>query len=149
VVALFGDVPHFGSTRNPYTAGMADIVMVDWYPVETANGGCSSTGTTYITNGPKWFRLVRAKVEATTPGRPLWLMVQTHKYLAPACHKKQRPTESQLRRQVRDGFVALQAKGIAFHTFRNTNYNIDQYRDKAMVGWMRKIAHEIHAGTFQ
>ncbi len=36
VVALFGDIPHFGATGNPYTAGMADIVMVDWYPVETA-----------------------------------------------------------------------------------------------------------------
>src|SRR5215213_7537673 len=43
VVALFGDIPHFGDTRNPYWTGMADIVMVDWYPVETSSSGCAST----------------------------------------------------------------------------------------------------------
>lgn len=148
VVALFGDIPHFGSTRNPYLTGMADIVMVDWYPVETANGGCSRTGTTYITNGPKWFKLVKAKVEAVTPGRPVWAMVQTHKYLAPTCHKKQRPTESQLRRQVRDALVYLGADGVAFHTFRNTNYQSDLYRDPAMVRYMKTISRQIAAGTF-
>src|SRR4051794_31562615 len=55
VIGLFGDIPHFGDTQNPYSAGMADIVMVDWYPVETASGGCSSSGTTYVSTGPKWF----------------------------------------------------------------------------------------------
>jgi hypothetical protein len=149
VVALFGDIPHFGWARNPYTAGMANIVMVDWYPVETASGGCSKTGSSYVSTGPKHFKNVRAKVEAVTPGRPIWLMVQTHKYLAPPCHKKQRPTEAQLRRQVRDGLVYLKASGVAFHTFRNTNYNVDQYRDPTMVGWMRTIATQINAGTFE
>lgn len=149
VVALFGDIPHFGWTRNPYTTGMADIVMIDWYPVETASGGCSSTGSIYVSTGPTRFKEVRAKVESVTPGRPIWLMVQTHKYLAPACHKKQRPTESQLRRQIRDGLVYLKASGIAFHTFRNTNYNVDEYRDPTMVGWMRTISTQIAAGTFQ
>jgi len=148
VVALFGDIPHFGSSRNPYLTGMADIVMVDWYPVETANGGCSRTGSTFIASGPKWFKLVRAKVEAVTPGRPLWAMVQTHKYLAPTCHKKQRPTESQLRRQVRDALVYLGADGVAYHTFRNTNYNMDLYRDSAMVRYMKTISRQVAAGTF-
>lgn len=148
VVALFGDIPNFGSSRNPYLTGMADIVMVDWYPVETANRGCSRTGTTYITNGPKWFKLVAAKVQAVTPGRPVWAMVQTHKYLAPICHKKQRPTEAQLRRQVRDALVYLGADGVAFHTFRNTNYQSDLYRDAAMVRSMKTISRQIAAGTF-
>ena len=44
-------------------------------------------------------------VNAKTPGMPIWLMVQTHKYLGPTCHKKQRPTEAQLRRQVRRGIT--------------------------------------------
>ncbi len=148
VVALFGDIPHFGSSRNPYLTGMADIVMVGWYPVETASGGCSRTGSTYIANGPKWFKLVNAKVQAVTPGRPIWLMAQTHKYLAPSCHKKQRPTESQLRRQVRDALVYLGADGVAFHTFRNTNYESDLYRDAAMVRSMKTISRQIAAGTF-
>lgn len=149
VVALFGDIPHFGSSANPYTTGMANIVMVDWYPVETANGGCARTGSHYITTGPKWFRTkVKATVDRVTPGRPIWVMVQTHKYLAPSCHKKQRPNTDQLNRQVRDALVYAGATGIAFHTFRNVNYNMDQYRDAAMVAQMKAISAAIHAGTF-
>jgi len=149
VIALFGDIPHFGSTANPYSAGMADIVMVDWYPVETSNRGCSRTGSVYKTTGPKWLKKVRAYINLKTPGRDAWLMVQTHKNLNPTCHKKQRPTEAKLRRQVRDGLTYLKATGIAFHTFQNTNYQVDQRRDRYMIRYMRTIANQVHAGTFQ
>jgi hypothetical protein len=149
VVALFGDIPHFGDTRNPYTGGMADIVMVDWYPVETASGGCSSTGTSYISSGPKWFSTkVYPKVHALTPRVPIWVMVQTHKYLAPTCHKKQRPSQWYLNRQVREALTYARASGIAFHTFSNTNYNIDPKRDATMVSWMKQISNGIKAGTW-
>jgi len=150
VAGIWGDIPHFGDTRNPYTAGMADIVIVDWYPVETASGGCSRTGTSYVKYGPKWFSTkVRPVVAAKTPGRPIWVMVQTHKYLAPTCHKKQRPSSSLLDRQVREAFGYARAKGIAFHTFRNDNYNLDQRRDPAMVKLMKGISARVAAGTFQ
>jgi hypothetical protein len=150
VVGLWGDIPHFGDSRNPYWAGMADIVMVDWYPVETANGGCSSTGTTYITTGPKWYSTkVYPKVHAMTPNAPIWVMVQTHKYLAPSCHKKQRPSQSLLNKQVREALAYAHASGIAFHTFRNTNYSIDEYRDPTMVAWMKAISAGVAAGTFR
>jgi hypothetical protein len=148
VVALFGDIPHFGDSANPYTAGMADVVIVDWYPVETGNGGSSTTGTTYVATGPTWFTKVRNVVQARTPGRPVWLMVQTHKYLKPATHKKQRPTEALLRRQVREGFSYLSASGIAFHVWSNTSYNSDQLRDPTMVGWMKLISSQVRVGTF-
>jgi hypothetical protein len=149
VVALFGDIPHFGGTANPYTAGMANIVMVDWYPVETASGGCSASGSTYIPYGPKWYSTkVRPTVAAKTPWVPIWVMVQTHKYLAPRCHKKQRPTASQLVRQVREAFTYARASGIAFHSFRNDNYQSDQRRDPAMVGYMKSISGQVRAGTF-
>jgi hypothetical protein len=148
VMALFGDIPHFGEAANPYTSGMADVVMVDWYPVETGNGGSSTTGTTYISTGPTWFTKVRNAVDARTPGRPIWLMAQTHKYLAPATHKKQRPSETLLRRQVREGLAYLRARGIAFHTWSNTSYNSDQLRDPTMVSWMKRISSEIRTGTF-
>ena len=36
VIAIFGDIPHFNMTGNKWGTGMADILMVDWYPVETA-----------------------------------------------------------------------------------------------------------------
>ncbi|HEY7590341.1 MAG TPA: hypothetical protein VH723_05065 [Candidatus Limnocylindrales bacterium] len=145
VIGLWGDIPHFGMSVNPYTNGMADIVMVDWYPVETTTG----SNTIYLTTGPTHYKRVRSVVSSVTPGRPIWLMVQTHKYLKPSTHKKQRPSESLLARQVREGFVYLGAKGIAFHTWSNVNYTIDQRRDPTMVAWMNDLARRIQAGTFQ
>ena len=148
VVAIFGDTPHFNQSVNPWTAGMANILMVDWYPVETASNGCSRTGTHYVTTGPKNFVNVRNVVNSKTPGTPIWLMVQTHKNLGPACHKKQGPTEALLRRQVREGFRYLGATGIAFHTWSNANYQRDERRSPTTVNWMRTIANQVHAGTF-
>jgi len=149
VIALLGDTPNFDSTRNPWRAGMADILAVDWYPVETAGGGCSSSGTSYVSTGPKNLTAVRDIVARKTPGTPIWMMAQTHKNLAPNCHKKQRPTEALLRRQVREAFTYLGATGMAFHTWSNTNYAMDQRRDPTMVSWLKTIADEVHAGSFQ
>ena len=149
VLALYGDIPHFNKPGNTWGTGRADILVIDWYPVETARNGCSRTGVDVQTTGPKHLKNVRAIVDAKTPGTPLWLMVQTHKNLAPACHKKQRPTETRLRKQVRDGFTYGKVDGIAFHTFSNSSYQIDQRRDPAMVRYMRTIAYQVQAGTFQ
>jgi hypothetical protein len=87
-------------------------------------------------------------VRRVTPGRPIWLMVQTHKYLRPATHKKQRPSPTTLARQVRDGFNLLGATGIAFHVWRNTNYTRDQLRDPTMVSWITTLMAQVRAGTF-
>ena len=149
VIALFGDIPHFNGTANPWSAGMADILAVDWYPVETYSGGCSRSGRVYITTGPKWFNRIKSVLAAETPGTPTWLMVQTHKNLAPACHKKQLPTATLLRRQIREGFRYLGATGIAFHTWSNTNYTMDERRNPTMVSQMKTISNEVHAGIFQ
>lgn len=145
VMALFGDVPHFGTSRNPYTRGMANVVMVDWYPIETTNGSNSR----YLTGASKWFPKVRSVVARVSPGTPVYLMVQTHKYLRPATHKKQRPTQAQLWREVREGFGYLHASGIAFHVWRNANYTRDQLRDPQMVAWMTTLFGAVKAGTFQ
>jgi hypothetical protein len=150
VVALFGDIPHFGSSSNPYTSGMANIAMVDWYPIETGSGGCSTTGTVYISTGPKWYSTkVYPTVHTKTPSVPIWVMVQTQKNLAPTCHKKQLPTQSRLYREVREAFVYAHAQGIAFHTFQNNNYTMDERRNPTMVGWMKLISTTVHDGTFQ
>jgi hypothetical protein len=150
VVALFGDIPHFGATTNPYGAGMTDIAMVDWYPVETYRSGCATSGTTYVPYGPKWYRTkVYPTVHTKTPNVPIWVMVQTHKNLAPSCHKKQRPSQSLLNRQVREAFTYAHAQGIAFHTFSNTHYTLDERRDATMVSWMKLLSSNIRAGTFQ
>jgi hypothetical protein len=148
VVALFGDIPHFGGTANPYTAGMANIVMVDWYPVETANGGCSKTGSSYVPYGPKWYSTkVVPTVKAKTPGVPVWVMVQTHKYLAPTCHKKQRPTWTQLVREVKEALVYAHASGIAYHTFSNVNYQSDLRRDGPMVTEIQTLTRSVRLGS--
>lgn len=148
VMALFGDIPHFGDAANPYTSGMTDVVMVDWYPVETANTGSSSSGYYYQPKGPQWFTKVRTTVNARSPGKPIWLMVQTHKYLKPTTHKKQMPTEALLRRQVRDGLAGLKATGIAYHTWSNPNYNMDQRRSPDLIPWMKQISLDIRTGRF-
>jgi len=145
VIVLFGDMPHFGTTRNPYSTGMCNIVMFDWYPVETTDG----KNSIYLTGASKWFPRAKRIVQNLTPGKRMWLMVQTHKYLKPATHKKQRPTTAQLYRQVREGFSYLGASGIAFHVWRNTNYTRDQLRDPAMVDAMAKLFADVKAGTFR
>jgi hypothetical protein len=149
VYALFGDIPHFGWKQNPYTGGMADVVMVDWYPVETLRGGCSRMGTYYIPNGPKWYKAVKAKVAKTTPGKPVYVMVQTHKYLKAGCHKKQLPSKTLLWRQVREAFTYAGAQGIAFHTWDNSNYNSDMRRNGTMTGYVKTLSAQVRAGTFQ
>jgi hypothetical protein len=150
VLALFGDIPHFGGTTNPYTAGMADVVMVDWYPIETSRSGCSTSGSVYISGGSKWYSTkVRPIVAAKTPGVPIWVMVQTHKNLAPSCHKKQQPTLAQLQREVREAFVYAGATGIAFHTFQNDGYTLDERRSPKMLSWMKSIGTAVAAATFR
>lgn len=150
VMALFGDIPHFGTTANPYTNNMANVVMVDWYPVETARGGCSTSGSVYVAGGSKWYSTkVRPIVAAKTPGVPVWVMVQTHKNLGPSCHKKQLPTLSQLQREVREAFLYAGASGIAFHTFESPSYTLDERRHPTTVSWMRSIGAAVAAGTFQ
>jgi hypothetical protein len=150
VVAIFGDIPHFGDSNNPYTAGMVDIAMVDWYPVETSRNGCASAGTIYVTYGPKWYRTkVYPRIHARTPNVPIWVLVQTQKNLGPSCHKKQRPSQALLLRQVREAFVYAHATGIGFHTFENAGYTLDQRRDATMVGWMKQLSSQVRAGTFR
>ncbi|MHB8891173.1 MAG: hypothetical protein ACYC65_03925 [Candidatus Limnocylindrales bacterium] len=149
VYALFGDIPHFGDTVNQYTRGMADVVMVDWYPVETASRGCSRWRTSYVSTGPRWFAKVKKAVTTATPGTPIIAMLQTHKYLAPTCHKKQLPTKTLLWRQAREAITYGGVSGFAFHTWTNSNYQMDEVRNPTMVGWMKELSGQVRGGTFQ
>ena len=144
VMALFGDMPHFGTTRNPYTKGHGqrrDGRLVPGRDHQRVELQLPDRRLEVVPEGPRQGR-------QTTPGVPVYLMVQTHKYLRPATHKKQRPTQAQLSREVRDGFAYLKAGGIAFHVWRNTNYTRDQLRDPQMVAWISALAASIKAGTF-
>jgi hypothetical protein len=41
---------------------------------------------------------------------------------------------------VREGFAHLGAEGFAFHTWTNTNYNIDNLPDPTMVSRLNGLA---------
>jgi hypothetical protein len=137
VIALLGDTPHFGTSQNPWGAGVANILWVNWYPVTCRNG--YYTGAT--TNFPK----VRSTVERLTPWVPIWLMVQGHAYYA---GNKCTPTNAQLSRQVREGFQYLKAEGIVFYVWNNPGADRDLKRNATLTSHMRWIVRAVKAGTF-
>ena len=128
VVALLGDTPHFGTSANPWASGVANILWVDWYPVTYSRG--------YIGTASVNFPKIKSYVAATTPGTPIWLMVQGHAYRA---GDKRSPTAAELRRQVSDGFRYLGAAGIAFYTWKNPLYNSDFARNPALWDVARSL----------
>ena len=121
VVALLGDTPNFGTTTNPWSTGIANVLWVDWYPVTFSRGYIG----TAVTNFPK----IKAYVAAHTPGVPIWLMVQGHGYTK---GDRRTPTPAELRRQVSDGVNYLGAAGIGFYTWQNPLYNNDFKRNPAL-----------------
>jgi hypothetical protein len=128
VVALLGDTPNFGKPQNPWGAGVADVLWVDWYPVTYSRGYIGTAAT----NFPK----IRSYVAAVTPGTPIWLMVQGHGYRA---GDKRTPTPAELSRQVSDGFRYLGAAGIAFYTWRNPLYDSDFVRNPKLWAAARSL----------
>lgn len=137
IVALLGDIPHFGTSANPWATGIADILWVDWYPVTFSRG--------YIGTAATHFPKVRSAVQRITPGTPIWLMVQGHSYRP---GDRRSPTTAELRRQVRDGLTYLGADGIAIHTWNNQRYDRDLRRDPGLWGSFRTIVREVKSGTF-
>ena len=128
VVALLGDTPHFGTSANPWATGVANILWVDWYPVTYSRG--------YIGTASVNFPKIKSYVAATTPGTPIWLMVQGHAYRA---GDKRSPTAAELRREVSDGFRYLGAAGIAFYTWKNPLYSSDFARNPALWDVARSL----------
>ena len=137
VVALLGDVPHFGTSANPWGTGVADVLWVDWYPVTYSRG--------YIATASTHFPKVRAYVNKVTPTVKLWLMVQGH---GNKPGDRRTPTNAELTRQVRDGFNYLKAHGIAFYTWNNKQYGMDLKRNPTLWSHARSIITQVRAGTF-
>jgi hypothetical protein len=128
VAALLGDTPHFGTSANPWATGVANVLWVDWYPVTIRRGYLGAASV----NFPK----IKSYVAATTPGTPIWLMVQGHGYPAGDLRT---PTAAELRRQVSDGFRYLGAAGIAFYTWKNPLYSSDFARNPALWDVARSL----------
>ena len=128
IVALLGDTPHFGTSQNRWGSGVADVLWVDWYPVTYSRGYIGQAST----NFPK----IKSYVASTTPGTPIWLMVQGHGYRAGDLRT---PTSAELTRQVNDGFRYLGAAGIAFYTWRNPLYERDFVRNPGLWSTARSL----------
>ncbi len=152
MLALYGDIPHFNKKGNRWGTGEG-----------RHSGHRLVTGR----DRPQWLlanrrqtsrraarsicKNVRAVVDAKTPGTPIWLMVQTTQEPRPGV-----PQEAAAERSAScasrsaTASSTRKATGIAFHTWSTYgSYAKDERRDPAMVGYMRTIANEVHAGTFQ
>jgi hypothetical protein len=136
VIALLGDTPNFGKTQNPWAAGVADMLWVNWYPVTCTRGYYTSAST----NFPK----IRAMVDSVTPGTDIWLMVQGHEYRK---GNKCSPTKLQLTRQVKGGFKYLNADGILFYTWNNALFDRDLKRNPDLIVRMNYIIRQVRALT--
>ncbi len=137
VIALLGDTPHFGTSRNPWGTGVANMLWVNWYPVTCYSG--------YYTGAAVHFPKVRAYVEKVTPWVPLWLMVQGHEYRK---GNKCTPTTSQLTRQVYEGFKYLKAEGILWYTWNNPMFDRDLKRTPTLQTHMVTIMSKVRNLTF-
>ena len=108
---------------NRWATGMADILMVDWYPVETSNNGCSRTGTHYISTGPKHFTNVKndRRPQDARDARLADGPDPQEPEPDAATRSRDRPRRSCAARSARR-FRYLGATGFAFHTWSNSNY---------------------------
>jgi hypothetical protein len=137
VIALLGDIPHFGTSANPWATGVANILWVDWYPVTYSRG--------YIATASTYFPKVRAYVDKVTPGTRIWLQVQGHGYRA---GDRRTPTSAELEREVRDGFAYLKADGIVFYPWNIPTYDSDLKRNPALWSTARSIVSQVRSGSF-
>jgi hypothetical protein len=128
VVALLGDVPHFGTSQNQWGSGVANVLWVDWYPVTYSRG--------YIATASTHFPKVRSYVASKTPGTPIWLMVQGHGYRP---GDRRTPTSAELVREVNDGTTYLGAAGIAFYVWDHAAYDSDFSRNPKLWATARSL----------
>ncbi len=137
VIALLGDTPHFGTSRNPWGPGVANMLWVDWYPVTCTSGYYNGA----ITNFPK----VRRYVDTYTPGTPIWLTAQTHENRV---GNKCTPTAAQMDRQVYEGFRYLKAQGILWFVWNGPKYERDLKRNAFLQSHVAGIQQRVRNRTF-
>ena len=137
IYADFGDSPHFGTTANPWATGIADVLIMNWYPVRISKG--------YVPDAAKYFPKVRRIVNSITPGAGLWVMAQT---FGGSKFDQRMPSAAQLERQVVEAIRYAKVDGLVFHTWRNPLYNWVLGTNSALKTRLNWIATRIRAGTF-
>ena len=136
IFADFGDSPHFGTTANPWATGIADVLIMNWYPVRISKG--------YVPDAVKWFPRVRSIVNSVTPGTKLWVMAQT---FGASSFDQRMPTASELERQVGEAIRFAKVDGLAFHTWKNTLYQYVLGTSSTLQTRLASIITRTRAGT--
>jgi hypothetical protein len=136
VFADFGDSPHFGTTANPWAGGIADVLIMNWYPVRISKG--------YVPDAVKWFPRMRRIVDTVTPGTSLWIMAQT---FGARGFDQRMPTASELEREVGEAIRFAKADGMAFHTWRNSLYQYVLGASSILKTRLASIIGRTRAGT--
>jgi hypothetical protein len=133
----YGDSPHFGTAANPWAAGIADTLIMNWYPVRISKG--------YVPDAALWFPKMRAYVNAVTPGTPIWIMAQS---FGAARYDQRTPTAAEMERQVGEAFLYAGANGLVFYTWANTLYDHPLGTNGPLQAKVASLVAQIRAGTF-
>lgn len=136
IFADFGDSPHFGTTANPWATGIADVLIMNWYPVRITKG--------YVPDAVKWFPRVRRTIDSVTPNATLWIMAQT---FGARSFDERMPTAAELERQVGEAIRFARADGMAFHTWRNALYQSVLGTSSTLQTRLASIVTRTRAGT--
>lgn len=136
IFADFGDSPHFGTTANPWATGIADVLIMNWYPVRISKG--------YVPDAVKWFPRVRHIVDTITPNTDLWVMAQT---FGAKAYDQRMPTAAELEREVGEAIRFAGAEGLVFHTWRNTLYQYVLGTSSTLRTRLASIISRTRAGT--
>ena len=137
IYADYGDSPHFGTSTNPWAAGIADTLIMNWYPVYISKG--------YVSDAVKWFPRMRNYVNSVTPGTPIWIMTQA---FGATRYDLRTPTSAQMVREVGEAFRYAGANGIVFYTWVNAWYDHPLATNPTLQATIASIASQIRAGTF-
>jgi hypothetical protein len=139
VIALMGGTSERNWGSN-WTAGMADMLWVNFYPVQ-----CS--GVRFLQGAQANFTRVRTDVNKDTPGTEIWLLTQGHGYRP---GNRCQPTPDELTKQVQNGFRYLKADGILFYIWSGpAAYSGDLSRSPALQERIKLIMRQIRTSTFR
>jgi hypothetical protein len=136
IYADFGDSPHFGTTANPWATGIADVLIMNWYPVRISQG--------YVPDAAKWFPRVRSIVNSVTPNTKLWVMAQA---FGASSFDQRMPTATELEREVGEAIRYAKVDGLAFHTWRNSLYQSVLGTSSTLQTRLASIISRTRAGT--
>lgn len=136
IYADFGDSPHFGTSANPWATGIADTLIMNWYPVRISKG--------YVPDAKLWFPKVRQVVDSVTPGAQLWIMAQA---FGATKFDERMPTAIELEREAGEAIRFASTDGLVFYSWRNSWYEWVLGTSSTLQARIASIITRARAGT--